>query len=80
MAVSIFVRRLALLLGLAIAFHVSGFVSGFLQAQTYSPNGCSSYIPGPGDTIVCNNTFPSSTSGVQTPQSNTGNNNVTVNI
>ena len=52
----------------------------FAGAQTYSPNGCSSYVPGPGDTIVCNNTFPASTSGVQTPQNNTGNNGVTVNI
>lgn len=43
-------------------------------------NGCSSYIPGPGDTIVCSSAYASSTSGVQTPQNNTGNNNVTVNI
>ena len=37
-------------------------------------------MPGPGDIIVCNNTYPASTSGVQTPQNNTGNNGVTVNI
>lgn len=50
------------------------------QAQPYDPNGCSNYIPGPGDTILCNNSFPASTSGVQTPESNTGNNGVTVTI
>lgn len=51
-----------------------------VKAQPFNPNGCSNYVPGPGDTILCNNTFPANTSGVQTPENNTGNNGVTVTI
>lgn len=43
-------------------------------------NGCSSYVPEQGQTITCNSDYAASTNGVQTPQNNTGNNNVTVNI
>lgn len=43
-------------------------------------NGCSSYVPEQGQTITCDSSYAASTSGVQTPQNNTGNNSVTVNI
>lgn len=75
-----FVVSLLRLAPIAFAVALVCLIDGSLRAQTYSPNGCSSYVPGPGDTIVCNNTYAASTSGVQTPQNNTGNNNVTVTI
>ncbi|MBS7805854.1 autotransporter outer membrane beta-barrel domain-containing protein [Rhizobiales bacterium TNE-4] len=65
------------LIGLAFAFLAAGPVPSLAQANL---NGCSSYVPGPGDTIVCSSAYAASTSGVQTPDNNTGNNNVTVTI
>ena len=54
----------------------------FIATPTWAQNvnGCDNYTPTTGQTVNCNNTFAASTSGVQTPQNNTGNNNVTVDI
>jgi hypothetical protein len=56
------------------------FASFVRTAYAQNLNGCDNYSPTTGQTVTCNNSFSSSTSGVQTLQNNTGNNNVTVNI
>lgn len=68
-------RRLSRLFLLSVA--ILGITLSESNAQLANINGCSNYAPAAGETVICNNTFPSFANGVQAA---IGNNNVTVNI
>ena len=59
-------------------FALLAIFPGIAHAQNI--NGCDNYAPSAGQTVTCSNAYAPSILGVQTPQNNTGNNNVTVNI
>lgn len=65
---------------IAAMFALAAGAAAPAVAPAANVNGCSSYVPEPGQTITCNSSYGASTNGVQTPQNNTGNNAVTVNI
>jgi len=64
--------------GLLAVLVVLGAASPAALAQNV--NGCSAYSPAAGSTVTCGSPFGPSTSGVQSPANNTGNNGVTVSV
>lgn len=73
-------RRECSRLAIAAIFALGAGAAAPVLAAPANVNGCSSYVPEQGQTITCDSSYAASTNGVQTPQNNTGNNNVTVNI
>ncbi len=63
----------------AVLLALSG--AGVSPVFAASTGGCDNYTPTSGQTVTCTSSVtPAATNGVQTAQSNTGNNNVTVNV
>ena len=50
------------------------------DAQVTAQGGCNNYTPMQGDIVSCSPELSTATSGVQTPEKNTGNNDVTVRV
>jgi hypothetical protein len=73
--------RWSYILGIAISFLAYAELTVSAGAQTANLNGCDTYsIATSSITVTCNSGYAASTSGVQTPQSDTTVNNTTVNI
>ena len=72
----LYIQRVIIFIAAQLLFLISNYSLSYAQ----NVNGCDNYTPSTGQTVTCSNAYGASTSGVQTPQNNTGNNNVTVNI